>query len=142
MLVDAICTFLQTQGIGTFGGSSGNLFAHSLPDTPDIATAIYATGGQQTEQVSGGGAGGAVLEYPTIQIVCRSAKRAEVATAVQDAYNKAYTIYQTLDGAGGLTLGGISYQFIRAMQQPYSFRVDGNDRMSFACNYRISKRLG
>ena len=78
-LLDEVVTYLENEGIGTFGT---NIFIGFEPSTPKDTVTLYATGGRPPK-ASGG------KEFPTMQVRVRSEK-------YTDGYNKIEEIFGAL----------------------------------------------
>src|SRR6185295_4649300 len=93
MLLDDIADYLSSGGIGTVGGSSGNIFKGIMPDSPDTVVGIFETGGFMAAHTMNPNPGQAVCEQPSIQVMCRAGQYDYVV-----ARTKAHSIYKLLDG--------------------------------------------
>ena len=129
MLLDDLADYLSTQGIGTVGT---DIFKAMSPDTPDDVVVLYESGGFPAEHTMTTGPGQAVLERPTVQIVCRSAR-------YDSAREVAHQVDQILNGARDTIINGITYRWIEAMQPPFHISRDARDRQEVGCNYRIQR---
>lgn len=136
MLLDAIAAHLATNGHGTVGT---DIFKSQLPDSPDAAIGIFEYPGRPSDKAFGTTV---LIENPRFQILVRSAREGVVANAYLTARTKAEAIYTLLDGAGNLTLSGIVYLYIEALQPPFHLEFDANRRAVIACNYEANKRVG
>lgn len=133
-VLDEMTTYLAAQGVGTVGT---DLFAGLLPDTPDACVALLETGGMPAAHtVGGGGAGSAVFERPSIQVICRGAKHDYAA-----ARAKAGTAFTKLDGLANTTLSGTRYLSIFAAQPPFLIGRDENERPLVGFNVEVAKEL-
>lgn len=136
MLLDAIASHLQANAIGTVGT---DLFKSFLPDSPDAAVAIFEYTGRASDKAFGNP--NVLVENARFQILVRSA-RDNVANAYATARTKAQTICTLLDGVGNLTLSGVVYLYIEALQPPFFLQRDDNTRSLIACNYEAQKHVG
>ena len=75
-------------------------------------------------------------ELPRIQLVVRGARDGDDA-----ARRKIEAIYQALDRIVHQTLSTTPYIRVTALQPPFRYKRDTNERMYFAANFRIQKRL-
>ena len=128
MLLDEIGTFLQTNSIGTLGT---DLFEGFMPDTPDACVAILEYPGSPGEYTFGG-ATGAILEKPRIQVMVRN-------TSFPAAQTKMAAIYALLDAVTRQTLSGTQYHRIQALQPHFGMPRDINLRYIRACNFEATK---
>lgn len=53
------------------------------------------------------------------------------------AQNRANSTYSILHGTGTMTISGIHFVSIRALQKPFLLRYDERNRAEFVCNYVI-----
>ena len=131
MLLDDIADYLSTQGVGTV---ATDLFKSIMPDAPDDCIALFESGGHDPLHTMGAQAGQAVLERPTLQVLCRSSR-------YDSARALALQVDQVLNGARDLTINGISYQWIVARHPPIQLGRDANNRHEISCNYDIAREM-
>lgn len=131
MLLDEVGDYLSTGGLGTVGV---DLFLGYMPETPDAVLALYETGGLGPVRAMRSSPGQPVAERPRLQVVARAAEHdyAAARLKVQQAYAK-------LEGAGDLTLGGVRYLWIGAVQSPFLMGRDSQGRVMVACNFDVVK---
>lgn len=130
-LLDALVDYIEANVAGLTEGT--NLFKSLLPPTPDAAVALYEYPGAPGTYTYGGT--GASPERPKVQIVAR-------ATTYSSARSTLESIYTFLDGKTGLTLSGVSYLGIFAIQAPFAVERDSNNRELVACNFEVIKTPG
>ena len=125
-----IATYIAgTLDKGTLGT---DVFVNDMPDLPANQIVVYEYGGRQAE-LGMGNPNPDALEYVSCQVAVRN-KRADTAQAT------AYSIYNSIDGKGGLTINGVSYLFLRALQPPFPLERDKSSRVTFVFNLEIQKR--
>ena len=137
MILDAIAAHLAAAGLGLTEGT--NLFKSILPDSPDACVAIFETPGRASTK-----AFGTTIQFENarFQILARSSRESLVSGAYSTARSLADSIYVKLDGAGNLTLSGIKYLYIEALQTPFQLERDENHRAIICCNYETQKAVG
>lgn len=133
MLLDDMVDYLSSAGTTSDGTA---IFAGILPDAPDIAVAVYETGGTSPTYAMNALPGQAVVENPRIQVVCRNVKD-DYATARR----KAQDIFLLLDGLPSRTINGTSYKWGSAVQSPFLMRRDELGRCVIAQNFDIVKAM-
>ena len=133
MLLDEITTYLANAGIGLTAGT--NLFYGFMPPAPDACVAVHEYPGMAIEPELGGTT--VRLEYPSIQIVCRSTD--DRTDDYIDPRVMADTVMKELTKIGDTDLGSVRYLAVQAKQSPYFLRRDENFRVHIACNYHVVK---
>lgn len=133
MLLDDITDYLSSGGIGTIGT---NLFGGFMPDTPDVAVAVYESGGRPPDVAMGPSAGAVAMEWPSVQVVCRA-----TAYDYAVARTKAHDAFKLLQGLPTRTINGTQYHWGMARQSPFLMGRDEAGRVLIACNYDIAKAL-
>lgn len=124
-----IGTYLQAQGVGTLGT---NLFTGLMPDTPDACVALLEYPGGAGIYTFG--SGGTIIENPRIQVIARG-------TTYPGAQSSIHSVYTALDGLVEQVLSGTLYHLITAVQPPFGFPLDLNNRYVLACNFSIQKSV-
>lgn len=132
MLLDELATYLAAQGLGLTVGT--NLYKSDLPPTPDACVALLETGGLPAAHTMSGGAGSAVYERPTVQVICRAGAQ-DYATARATAQD----VHDALDGLSDTDLSGVRYISIRAIQPPFELGLDERARPLVGLNVQIDK---
>jgi hypothetical protein len=97
-ILEAVGTHLASNGHGTLGT---NLFLAVMPDSPDVMTCVYETGGSPPDQVMGSSAW--AIDRPSLQIIVR-AGQGDYPTARDEAA----AIRLLLSGITDQTLSGIN----------------------------------
>jgi hypothetical protein len=138
-LLDAVATYLAGAGIGLTVGT--NLFKATLPDSPDVAVAIFEWGGQANEKTFAPLPGMAILERPVFQVLVRGARENVTSGAYSTARAMAESIYRKLDGYVG-TLSGVAYKSIVCESNPYYIQTDDNARPHIGMDFQAVKELG
>lgn len=133
MILDEIADYLSTGGLGTVGT---DLFKAYLPEQPDAAMVISETGGTSPYRAMRSVAGGAVAERPRIQVMARAAEFDYAAARL-----KINNVMARLDGAGDLTLNGVRYLWIAAVQSPFPMGRDDQGRVRIGINFDVVKAL-
>lgn len=121
----------DTLSLGTFGTT---VFCNTMPASPDNLISTYEYGGAPSSMPMGSVPASAI-EHPSVQVEVRN-------TSSRTARSTAYTIYKALDGLGDVTLQGVTYMHMFALQPPFPLEVDANNRTIFAFNLWISKGRG
>lgn len=122
MLIRDIAEIVQAGGEGTVGI---NIFLGQLPDTPDDAVAIFATGGYKQ-----------TLPIPDIRATAQVLIRAQ---AFETAYNWAWRIFNLLDDGGrGYRMAPSGREMvIKAMQPPFPLGRDDAGRAEMVFNLEV-----
>lgn len=126
MLLDDLSAYLQPQ-------FSYPVQKGSWQEIPDIIIALRETGGFPSQHVNGVGPGQAIIDEPTVQVVTR-------AKDYQTAMNTCRSVYVLLDGLRNVTLNGLLYHFIRALQPPFFLMRDESNRFLMAFNVHVQRR--
>ena len=121
--------YLHDQAVGTFDetGVTGDIFVECLPETPDQAIAVYATGGP-------GGDGKLPYDNPTIQVIVRGNQDPRAPGAL------AQTIYDLLHGFRNSTFmtSGAWIVGCRGIQSaPVHIGRDENGRHEYSLNFQL-----
>ncbi len=138
MILDAVATYLVANTTLTVGGTTGTLAKTVMSDAqPDTVAVLYETAGAGSEYAFSTSTGSAavVFERANMQLLSRS-------TAYTKARSVAETVYTTLDGLGDVTMSGVRFLDIDAVQPPFGIGRDGQDRELVSVNFRIRKEVG
>lgn len=120
---------LTTQGAATQGT---DLFLGILPSTPDECTSLLLeAGGPVVRAMSAGGAS-ALAERPHVQVLGRSVTPDGARKRVQDAW-------RALDWLGPVTLNGVMYLNVEALQSPFYVGRDEAGRFIYAANFEVTR---
>jgi len=125
-LPDNLATYIADN---TGFAKKTNLFIGRMPDTPDTALYLTATGGNEPNRY---------IPTPrkTVQVLSR-------ASAYPDAYDNAQTVYDLLHRKNDsvvLETGGVDVMFIAALQEPTHIGLDDQERHVFTVNFQITLR--
>ncbi len=130
-LLEEIGDALEADGHGTQGT---DIFIGDTPQTsPDNAVSVLETSG--LAPLFAHNISGVNVEQPTFQVYTRNG-------SYSAARQKAEDIYQFLNQQVNVTLGGIRYPRIVALQAPFSIGRDDNHRSQIVCNFAVRKGLG
>lgn len=142
MLLDDVATYLDAQStaLALRKGTAGNLAkAQSLDSAalPNTCVVLYETAGSAGAHTWSTGGSSVAYESPRLQVISRS-------TSYVTARTNAQTVYTTLDQFSGYlpTSTGTRYLSIDAIQAPYAYGRDDNDRFLVTTNYAIRKEVG
>ena len=127
MILDDLFDYLVAQGFAS------TVHKGWLRELPANAVTLRETGGFPSRHVMTAGAGQAIVEEPTVQVVTRAATY-DAASAM------ACSAYLLLDGLRNLTINGEDYHFVTAMQPPFLLERDANHRFLFAFNVHVTRR--
>lgn len=130
-MIEDVAGFIDSGSTALTAGT--NLFMNFLPDTPNTAVAVYETGGAPPEFVFGSTT--PAWRNPRVQVVSRS-------TSSQTARTRIETVYRRLAGVSNTTLQGASgpnYLSITPVQDPFLLGRDEQARVTFACNFAVSR---
>lgn len=130
MVLAELTAYLVTQSIGVSGTT---LFYGKMPTDPDVLVSLFEYGGLMNEPELGG-AGTTRLEFPRIQAVSRG---------ISNDYDSPRLVMQNIITAftkiANVTLSGIQYKAVQALQPAFFLMRDGNNRVLFACNFQVTK---
>lgn len=130
MLTAEIAQYLDdTAGLVTFDttGRTGNCFIETLPDKPNTAVAVYASGGAPGDLAT-------KLDRPSIQLIVRAGSDPRTAAAL------AQNIYNALHGLHDVTLitSGTRVMLCTGVQSgPVGLGTDSNGRQRYALNFDL-----
>lgn len=126
-VLDDLADRLTTQSVATTGT---DLFKGNMPTTPDEVIALYMTGGPAPIHTMNAGPGTAIVERPHIQVLARASR-------VDTAFKRAQDVYHALDALGDVTLNGVRYLAVWALQPPFFMREDETGRKVCAVNFEV-----
>ena len=137
-VLDDIAAHLATQGVGTVGGTTDvAIYKGHMPPDPDQVVALIELRGLAPIDTLGMTAGGQSVEIPMLQVLVRSQT-----DNYEQARILAETVYKTLHGITGQTVGGgARYLTIEALSSPYNFGEDKNGRWIIGFNLLTWKEL-
>lgn len=136
ILLEKLGEYLQQQGIGVLGR---DIFLNYIVDTPDDAVFLIDTGGfppdftgdiiNPNTQIYTRVGNQCGMLNPTVQIRVRSVD-------IQNAYSKAYQIFNLLHGKTFWDLDGMVHILVcNALQNPFWIGRDDKGRDEISCNY-------
>ena len=129
-ILESIGDYLVTNSRGTLGT---NLFLGTLPESPDVCTAVYENAG--TPPAFTMGTGGIAIDYPMIQVICRAGKD-DYPTA-RDAVE---TIRNLLASVTDVTISNVHILRIEPMGSVNPLGVDPKQRPLLSVNFRCLVR--
>jgi hypothetical protein len=134
MMVVDLARRLAAQGIGTYGT---DVFAGSLPATPESAVAVLEYAGAPALRAFGGTpAAATAMEDARVQVLVRSTG------GYAGAQAKAQDVVDALDWTVShtSTVSGVLYQHIAALQRPaFPLKIDETGRWHFVVNFAVRK---
>lgn len=129
-ILESIGDYLVTNSLGTLGT---NLFLGTLPESPDVCTAVYENSG--TPPAFTMGAGGIAIDYPMLQVICRAGKD-DYPTA-RDAVE---VIRNLLASVTDVTISNVHILRIEPMGSVNPLGVDPKQRPLLSVNFRCLVR--
>lgn len=124
-VLDALGTYLQTQGVGTL---ATDLFLARMPDTPDACVVIIEDTGNGPEHVFG--ASTYAFQRPRIRAFARAARNDYPA-----ARAKAEAVRAVLGAIRDQTLSGVNFLSMTATSDIYPLMRDGDDRVLIGIDF-------
>jgi hypothetical protein len=139
-LLDDLGDLVSSGGVGGVGSTSTSsgygIFLGIMPNAPDKCVAIYESGGVAPVHAFAGAPGLAVLERPRVQVTVRAD-----AFGYSTGRQVMNTIFKLLDGLPSRTINNTSYQWISAVQSPFSLGMDEVNRPLISVNFDVMKTL-
>jgi hypothetical protein len=129
-ILESIGDYLVTNSLGTLGT---NLFLGTLPESPDVCTAVFENSGTPPAFTMGNG--GIAIDYPMIQVICR-AGREDYPTA-RDAVE---VIRNLLASVTDVTISNVQILRIEPMGSVNPLGVDPKQRPLLSVNFRCLVR--
>lgn len=129
-ILESIGDYLVTNSLGTLGT---NLFLGTLPESPDVCTAVYENSG--TPPAFTMGTGGIAIDYPMIQVICRAGKD-DYPTA-RDAVE---VIRNLLASVTDVTISNVQILRMEPMGSVNPLGVDPKQRPLLSVNFRCLVR--
>ena len=129
-ILESIGDYLVTNSLGTLGT---NLFLGTLPESPDVCTAVYENSG--TPPAFTMGTGGIAIDYPMLQVICRAGKD-DYPTA-RDAVE---AIRNLLASVTDVTISNVQILRIEPMGSVNPLGVDPKQRPLLSVNFRCLVR--
>jgi hypothetical protein len=137
-ILESIGDYLQNTS-SAFGahasqGTLGtNLFLATLPESPDVCTAIYENSGTPPAFTMGGG--GIAIDYPMLQIISRATKE-----DYPTARDKIEVIRNLLASITDVTISGVHVLRIEPMGSVNPLGIDPKQRPLLSVNFRCLVR--
>jgi hypothetical protein len=137
-ILESIGDYLQNTS-SAFGahasqGTLGtNLFLATLPESPDVCTAVYENSG--TPPAFTMGTGGIVIDYPMLQIISRATKE-----DYPTARDKIEVIRNLLASITDVTISGVHVLRIEPMGSVNPLGIDPKQRPLLSANFRCLVR--
>lgn len=129
-ILESIGDYLVTNSLGTLGT---NLFLGTLPESPDVCTAVYENSG--TPPAFTMGTSGIAIDYPMLQVICRAGKD-DYPTA-RDAVE---AIRNLLASVTDVTISNVQILRIEPMGSVNPLGVDPKQRPLLSVNFRCLVR--
>lgn len=129
-ILESIGDYLVTNSLGTLGT---NLFLGTLPESPDVCTAVFENAG--TPPAFTMGTGGIAIDYPMIQIICRAGR--EDYPVARDAIE---VIRNLLASITDVTISNVQILRIEPMGSVNPLGVDPKQRPLLSVNFRCLVR--
>lgn len=129
-ILESIGDYLVTNTQGTLGT---NLFLATLPESPDVCTAVFENSG--TPPAFTMGSGGIAIDYPMLQIICRAGRE-----DYPVARDKIEVIRNLLALVTDVTISGVNVLRIEPMGSVNPLGVDPKQRPLLSVNFRCLVR--
>lgn len=124
-LLTDVGAYIAAGGLSLTAGT--NLFYGHLPDSPDLAVALFPSAGLGVDR-------DLPVEHPGLRIVVRGDTYA-------NGYAKAYAIFKLLDKLSRQTLTATLYYYIEARGLPEQFGLDESGRPLFSVSFTVDKAV-
>lgn len=124
-LLDALGTYLQSQGVGTL---ATDIFLGRMPDTPDACVVLIEDTGNGPMHVLGASA--YAVQRPRIRAFARAARNDYPA-----ARTKAEAVRAALGAIRDTTLSGVTFLCVNATSDLYPLMRDGDDRVMIGIDF-------
>lgn len=129
-ILESIGDYLVTNTQGTLGT---NLFLATLPESPDVCTAVFENSGTPPAFTMGNG--GIAIDYPMLQIICRAGRE-----DYPVARDKIEVIRNLLASVTDVTISGVNVLRIEPMGSVNPLGVDAKQRPLLSVNFRCLVR--
>jgi hypothetical protein len=129
-ILESIGDYLVTNSHGTLGV---NLFLGTLPESPDVCTAVYENSGTPPSFTMG--TGGIAIDYPMLQIICRAGKE-----DYPVARDEIEAIRNLLASVTDVTISGLNVLRIEPMGNVNLLGIDPKQRPLVSVNFRCLVR--
>ena len=128
--LEAVGDYIVANALGTYlSNGSGTLALGTLPEAPDAVAVVYENAGQSPLFTMG--AGGIVMDYSMIQIVCRGS-----ADDYETPRDRIVGIRNLLAGVVDVTSATIKIMRIEPMGNINALGIDAQRRFIFSANFR------
>lgn len=124
-LLDALGTYLQSQGVGTL---ATDIFLGRMPDTPDACVVLIEDTGNGPMHVLGASA--YAVQRPRIRAFARAARNDYPA-----ARTKAEAVRTALGAIRDTTLSGVTFLCVNTTSDLYPLMRDGDDRVMIGIDF-------
>jgi hypothetical protein len=137
-ILESIGDYLQNTssafGAHTSQGTLGTtLFLATLPESPDVCTAVFENSG--TPPAFTMGSGGIAIDYPMLQIICRAGRE-----DYPVARDKIEVIRNLLASITDVTISGVKVLRIEPMGSVNPLGIDPKQRPLLSVNFRCLVR--
>jgi hypothetical protein len=137
-ILESIGDYLQNTlsafGAHTSQGTHGTtLFLATLPESPDVCTAVFENSG--TPPAFTMGSGGIAIDYPMLQIICRAGRE-----DYPVARDKIEVIRNLLASITDVTISGVNVLRIEPMGSVNPLGIDPKQRPLLSVNFRCLVR--
>lgn len=129
-ILESIGDYLVTNSHGTLGV---NLFLGTLPESPDVCTAVYENSGTPPSFTMG--SGGIAIDYPMIQVISRAEKE-----DYPTARDRVEAIRNLLASVTDVTISDVQILRIEPMGNVNLLGVDPKQRPLVSVNFRCLVR--
>lgn len=129
-ILESIGDYLVTNSHGTLGV---NLFLGTLPESPDVCTAVYENSGTPPSFTMG--SGGIAIDYPMIQVISRAEKE-----DYPTARDRVEAIRNLLAAVTDVTISDVQILRIEPMGNVNLLGIDPKQRPLVSVNFRCLVR--
>lgn len=129
-ILESIGDYLVTNNHGTLGV---NLFLGTLPESPDVCTAVYENSGTPPSFTMG--SGGIAIDYPMIQVISRAEKE-----DYPTARDRVEAIRNLLAAVTDVTISDVQILRIEPMGNVNLLGIDPKQRPLVSVNFRCLVR--
>lgn len=129
-ILESIGDYLVTNSHGTLGV---NLFLATLPESPDVCTAVYENSGTPPAFTMGNG--GIAIDYPMIQVISRAEKE-----DYPTARDRVEAIRNLLASVTDVTISDVHILRIEPMGNVNLLGIDPKQRPLVSVNFRCLVR--
>ena len=126
-ILDALGTYLQTQGQGTL---ATDIFLARMPADPDACVTLYENSGVGPDHTFG--AGVKAIDHQRVRVYCRAARNDYPA-----ARTKAENVRAVLGAIRNTTLSGVSILCVLSTSELYPLQRDDDDRVLVGCDFTV-----